>query len=598
MTTTSQSVELNSDIVACQELAQKHFGIPELRPLQKQALAAILEKPGGVLATMPTGSGKTLLYALPALLFQEEHVLVVCPLISLMRDQVRRLESASITCALFTSDQSDRDRAQNLELLTARRARVIFASPERLMLPSFVRMLLKLKIALAVVDEAHCVVTWGPSFRPEYAELKRIMQTLQAPRILAITATASRAGRATIREKVFPNNMDFQEVVAPPLRENIVVECVRARTEQEKWEHLVAAVCAAQAKRTIVYFPRRNLCTEASVALRKHGLLAMPYHAGLSRDERLSVETYAHESKERVVICATQAFGMGIDLAGVTLVVVFGFPSSVEEFMQMIGRAGRGGERSRALLLWTGADPKKRYFQFESSFPPVKTLSEYINDLDRVFPIPPSKRIVSNAIIATAIRIPKDKLEQRLPGIFTALRMLGALDLPMTNEPYLTIKLAPNRSTQDLLLALPATPTRRARLLGKICEINGMEWRKQEGAESCHPISPLLDSARLIWPQCEEILSYYAQKGDLTWTLSPATDLQEKWILKGSTENARAALHKYEKTRSDFLDSLSELERLATQTHCRLRSIPTFFGDGRRQSQKKCMQCDLCLASS
>jgi ATP-dependent DNA helicase RecQ len=598
MTTTSQSVDFNSDIAACQELAKKHFGIPDLRPLQKQALAAILEKPGGVLATMPTGSGKTLLYALPALLFQEEHVLVVCPLISLMRDQVRRLESANITCALFTSDQSEQSRAQNLELLVTRRARVIFASPERLMLPSFVRMLLKLKLALAVVDEAHCVVTWGPSFRPEYAELKRIMQTLQAPRILAITATASRAGRATIREKVFPNDLSFQKVIAPPLRENIIVECLRSRTEQEKWEHLINAIKQAQAKRTIVYFSRRNLCAEAAVALRKHGLVAMPYHAGLTRDERISVETYAHESKERVVICATQAFGMGIDLAGVTLVVVFGFPSSVEEFMQMIGRAGRGGERSRALLLWTGADPKKRYFQFESSFPSVKTLSEYIADLERVFPIPPSKRIVSNEIIANSIRIPEAKLEQRLPGIFTALRMLGALDLPMPNEPYLTIKLATKCSAQDLLLALPSTPTRRERLLSKICDINGMEWRKQEGAESCHPVTPLLDSARLSWPQCEEILSYYVQKGFLTWTLSSAPDLQQKWILKGSAENARTALHKYERTRADFLDSLSELERLATQTHCRLRNIPAFFGDGRLQNPKKCMQCDLCLASS
>jgi ATP-dependent DNA helicase RecQ len=596
MISTQTPSHASSDIDVCEQLAQTHFGIPKLRPLQKKALSAILETPGGVLATLPTGAGKTLLYALPALLFQDEHVLVVCPLISLMRDQVRRLEAANISCAVFTSDQSERERGLNLELLTCKRARVVFASPERLMLPSFVRMLMRLKIALVVVDEAHCVVTWGPSFRPEYAELKNLMNVLKPPRILAITATASRAGRTTIREKVFPLNVAIQEVIAPPIRENIVVECIRTRTEQEKWDTLTTRIHAAKAKRAIVYFTRRNLCTEAATALRKKGLHAVAYHAGLTKEERLSVETYAHESQERVVICATQAFGMGIDLAGVTLVAVFGFPSSVEEFFQMIGRAGRGGETARALLLWTGADPKKRYFQFETSFPSVKTISEYISDLERAFPIPPSKRIVSHDSIKNHIRIPAAKLEQRLPGVFTALRMLGALDMPLANEHYLTIKLAKNTSAQDLLLDLPNTPTRRGRLMNRICELNGSDWRKQPGAESCHPAGPLLDSARLTWPQCEEILLHFAQKKLLTWEIANPQQLQGQWIIKGSPENARSALHTYERTRADFLQSLTELERLANQTHCRLRNISSFFGDGvKNRSNAKCMQCDLCL---
>ncbi len=585
----------NSDIAACEEFARVHFGIPSLRPLQKTALDAILSSPGGVLATMPTGSGKTLLYALPALLFREEHILVVCPLISLMRDQVRRLESANICCAVFTSDQSETERSQNFELVSCKRARIIFSSPERLMLPSFIRMLLQLKISLAVVDEAHCVVTWGPSFRPEYAEIKRVMQILNPPRILAITATASRAGRATIREKVFPSEVPVREVIAPPLRENIIVESLRTRTESEKWETLVARIQHARSKRTIVYFPRRSMCQDSAMALRKKNIHAVAYHAGLLREERRSVESYVHESKENVVICATQAFGMGIDLAGVELVVVFGFPSSVEEFFQMIGRAGRGGELARALLLWTGADPKKRYFQFESAFPPVHTLSNYITDLQQVFPIPPSRRIMSNQIIAQNIRIPKEKLEKRLDGIFTALRMLGALEMPLTNEPYLVIQMATKKSAQDLLLALPNGPTRRHKLLNRIAEINGLEWRKQNGAESCHPITPLLDSIRMSWTQCEEVLTHFAQKGDLTWKLVPAQQLQGQWILKGSAQAAQAALHQYERTRNDFQESLSQLERLANQTQCRLRNVHAFFGDGKARSHARCMQCDLCL---
>lgn len=587
--------EQHSDVVECEKLAQKHFGIPKLRPLQKQALTKILSSHGGVLATMPTGSGKTLLYALPALLLEGEHILVVCPLISLMRDQVRRLESANIACALFTSDQSDVERSQNLELINCKRARVIFASPERLMLSSFVRMLLRLKIALTVVDEAHCVVTWGPSFRPEYAELKRIIQIINSPRVLAITATASRAGRDTIREKVFPTGMKVSEVIAPPLRDNIVVECLRTRTEQEKWDTLVEHIRLANSKRSIVYFSRRNLCSEAAFSLRKKGIHAVAYHAGLTREERRSVEVYAHESKERVVICATQAFGMGIDLAGVQLVVVFGFPSSVEEFFQMIGRAGRGGEPSKALLLWTGADPKKRHFQFENSFPPVKSLSEYINDLQKIFPIPPSRKVVTQENIASLIRIPKEKLEQRMPGIVTGLRMLGCLDMPIQNEHYLMLKIAQKCSAQDILLKLPNGPTRRGKLLTRICEINGQEWRTKPGAEACHPISPLADSAHLSWPQCEEVLAHFTQQGLIEWQIIPPQQIEGKWIIKGSQEQALASMPTYEHIRDNFMESLTELERLATQTQCRLKNIHSFFGDGKSRGPRKCGQCDLCL---
>jgi ATP-dependent DNA helicase RecQ len=563
--------------------------------MQKKALATLLNTTGGVLATMPTGSGKTLLYALPALLYENSTVLVVCPLISLMRDQLRRLQSAGIPCAIFTSDQNEQERTENQELTKAGRARILLASPERLVLPSFLRLLSRLCIKLVVVDEAHCVVTWGPSFRPEYAEISNILQVIKPDRILAITATAGKAARAIIREKVFPAGFSVQEVIAPPLRENIIVRSRRTRSESEKWLALVHDLREATCARSIVYFPRRNQCTEAALSLRKLEIHAVAYHAGLTRDERRSAETYIHESKNKVVVCATQAFGMGIDLAGVGLVVVFGFPTSIEEFFQMIGRAGRAGEIAQALLLWTGADPKKRYFHFESAYPPAETISNYLNDISKLFPRPPSRRFVSDAQVASLIRIPSEKIPQKLPGIMTALRLLGSLEMPRGNSSYLSLKMTGKKCAQDLLMDLPNTPTQRGRFISWICTQSGDGWRTDSEACTLHPWEIVTDALSMGRNQCEDVLNWYSGQGHLEWsTISPEL-ARTQWILRGTASTAEANLKQYRKLRSDFYTSLSELERLAYSTTCRLQRAHAFFGDATTKPPHRCGQCDLCL---
>ena len=178
-----------SFVEKCEKLLFQHFKVPLLRQAQRLVLES-LEHSQGVLATLPTGAGKTLLYALPALAMSGGPVLVICPLISLMRDQVRRMRDANITSVLFTSDQTEEERKQSYSLLFSGKVRLIFASPERLVLPSFSEALGKVGISMAVVDEAHCVVSWGLGFRPEYADLGKFLARLRPPKILALTATA------------------------------------------------------------------------------------------------------------------------------------------------------------------------------------------------------------------------------------------------------------------------------------------------------------------------------------------------------------------------------------------------------------------------
>ncbi len=262
----------------------------------------------------------------------------------------------------------------------------------------------------------------------------------------------------------------------------------------------------------------------------------------------------------------------------------------------MIGRAGRAGEKAHALLLWTGADPKKRYFHFESAYPPVETLSLYLSDLGRIFPTPPSTRLVSDAQIASHIRISSEKIPQKLPGLMTALRLLGALEMPRGNSAYVTIRMANNRSAQELLMELPDTPTRRSRLISWLCNHGGEGWRTLMGASTLQPWDVLTDAVNMSRPQCEEILNWYTARADLEWTTVSPELARTQWILKGSEDSARSNMKLYAKLRRDFHDSLAELERLANQNHCRLQRAHDFFGDESSKPSRRCGQCDLCLS--
>ncbi|MBX9837888.1 MAG: RecQ family ATP-dependent DNA helicase, partial [Silvanigrellaceae bacterium] len=352
----------------CEEFAKKNFSLTSLRPAQREVLAQIHDKKF-VLATLPTGAGKTLLYSLPALFFEDKPVLVISPLISLMRDQERRMENANICCAVFTSEQSEEERKQAWKKIKTGEAKIIFASPERFVLPSFLNAISKMNLSMAVVDEAHCVVSWGHNFRPEYSEIGKYLSKLQLPRILALTATAGRNSRLDIIKKVFPENTNVFEYTSNPLGENIVVESNRVFSNAEQWEKLVQILQKTESNKTLVYFQSRLLCEESTRKLKKLKIHSVVYHAGLPKNERKNVEQYVQEATQKIVVCATTAFGMGVDVAGIQLVVVFGFPSNIEEFFQMLGRAGRSGEPSKGVLLWTGADPIRREYQFKSSFP-------------------------------------------------------------------------------------------------------------------------------------------------------------------------------------------------------------------------------------
>ena len=342
-----------------------HFGHPQFRHGQEQIVTAVL---GGqdVLAVMPTGSGKSLGYQLPAVMLRGT-TLVVSPLISLMKDQVDELNRRGIRSGALHSMLSTDSRREVLSAARAGALRLLYVAPERFASDEFLRLLGQLEIARFVVDEAHCVSEWGHDFRPDYRRLCAAAALCRSsdrgsgrPPMAAFTATATPEVRDDIVALL--GLREPRILVAGFDRPNIYLCVERVDDEEEKNDLLPGLV---RGRRALVYAATRKSAEAAATFLQASGVQAAAYHAGLKDEARTGVQD-AFASGTLPVVCATNAFGMGIDRPDVDAVVHFAIPGSVEAYYQEIGRAGRDGRAATATLLWDSADVATRQYLIDS----------------------------------------------------------------------------------------------------------------------------------------------------------------------------------------------------------------------------------------
>jgi ATP-dependent DNA helicase RecQ len=341
------------------------FGHRAFRPGQEQVVDAVL---GGrdVLAVMPTGSGKSLGYQLPAVMLPGT-TLVVSPLISLMKDQVDELNRRGIPSAALHSMLSPVARSNVMRSARAKRLRLLYVAPERFASNEFLRLLGELTIARFVIDEAHCVSAWGHDFRPDYRRLRDAAAACRTadggarrPPVAAFTATATPEVRDDIVAMLGLESP--QVLVAGFDRPNIYLRVEPVSDDEEKHVLLPRFVSG---RRALVYASTRKSTEAAAATLKEAGLHAAAYHAGLDDNERTRVQD-AFAAGSLPVVCATNAFGMGIDRPDVDAVVHFAIPGSVEAYYQEIGRGGRDGRPATATLLWDVADVATREFLIDS----------------------------------------------------------------------------------------------------------------------------------------------------------------------------------------------------------------------------------------
>lgn len=332
-------------------LLRRFYGYNSFRPLQLEIITSAVEGRDSVIL-MPTGGGKSICYQIPALLSEGGMTIVVSPLIALMKDQVTALTSNGIPAAAVNSLQSDEENRHILEQLFSGRVKILYISPERL-LTEIDRWSRDLPVSLIAIDEAHCISQWGHDFRPDYTRLSRIKELFPHVPVMALTATADRLTRDDISTQLrlrdpllFLGSFD---------RPNISLRVINNPGKKGRLRYISTLIERYRYDAGIVYCISRKAAESMDADLRALGYRSAVYHAGLSMTERNRAQD-RFINGDLQVVCATVAFGMGIDKSNIRWVVHNNMPGSIESYYQEIGRAGRDGVKAEAVMFYSYSD--------------------------------------------------------------------------------------------------------------------------------------------------------------------------------------------------------------------------------------------------
>ena len=362
-----------------ENILKQHWGYSKFRSQQKEIIESLWAGKNTV-AILPTGSGKSLCYQLPALI-SKGVCLVVSPLIALMKDQVKELDELKIPAAALYSGQSHEEGKEVYRQALDETIKILYVSPERLQSERFLRFLTNARISFIAVDEAHCIAQWGHDFRPSYLNIKDIKYDLPNKPILALTATATPKVEEEIIER-----LALKEAVVfhgSFLRKELSLQVKKVENKETQ----LVSILKNQERSCIIYCRSRRSCKELSLLLNQEGTKSNFYHAGLSKEERDQAQNDWLENKVQVVV-STSAFGMGINKADVGLVVHYDLPESLEAYYQEVGRAGRDGVSSQGILLYNSKSIQKQLDQASLKFLSEEKLRALYNDVCNYLQIP------------------------------------------------------------------------------------------------------------------------------------------------------------------------------------------------------------------
>lgn len=605
-------------------LARRYFGFTGLRPEQEEALSLILRSPR-VLITLPTGAGKSLLYALTGLMGKGLTV-VVSPLTALKREQSRKFQERGIPAAFLAFDQSAEDRSGVFDAVDLGKLKILFVSPERFVSRAFTRKLASVPLERVFIDEAHCVVSWGFDFRPEYREVGAALERLRVPSVIALTATASRSTRQQIKKVISPIGEPVEELLSPPLRPNVHLVSVRVKTEAARHAWLAASlVRLAAGEKMIVYVQRRVDAEKLAASLKGEGFRTVCYHAGLGAQNRRELEVYISASREPLVIFATQAFGMGIDLPEVRQVVIHGFPSGIEELLQMSGRAGRAGQPATSTLLWLGSDPVKRAYGVRQSLPEPRVVGRLLSPVLAWLKSEDARRLTHDGGSAAGETVPAyagyaaltghlfdrmfadtraavegncsaadaEELKACTPHLL--LQVLRLADAAVSVPAGQAVVLFASRKRQrlfDLDEEWGSSDNQRRRVLAALA---GEVLDAERGQSAFAPFASVTDlyrlqrETRLSLSQLDKVLAHFQNQVDLFVAVLHAR--VPLVLVRNAYSSAEALVRAYAEHRAERLAGLDALAQFARTTTCRMKPVWSFLEGN---SHGPCGQCENC----
>ena len=372
------------------KLLKQYYGYKDFRPGQKEIIDSILQG-NDTLAIMPTGGGKSLCYQIPSLIFSGLTV-VISPLIDLMEDQVKSLDSVGIPSLFLNSSLEWEEYTYNMSQIRSGKIKLLYCAPETLVTERIQNLLAQVEVSCITIDEAHCISEWGHDFRPEYRRISEIRQLFPKAVCLALTATATETVRKDIKKTLkLGQNKDYKEFISSFNRPNIYLDVIsKSGSTNSKLNGIKLSradeitldfIKSHQKESGIIYCFSRKKVDELTTLLQSQGYSALPYHAGLNDTTRSQNQSDFIKDNVKIIV-ATLAFGMGINKPNVRYVIHYDLPKSIEQYYQEIGRAGRDGLQSTALLLYSYGDTKKlSYFIEEKAEKERKIAEEHLKKM-------------------------------------------------------------------------------------------------------------------------------------------------------------------------------------------------------------------------
>ena len=547
---------------------RQYFGHNEFRGGQRSVIDSLLAD-RSALAVFPTGGGKSLCYQLPALLF-DGLTLVVSPLIALMKDQVDALVSRGIEAARLDSTLSADEVANLYQRLERGQLKMLYVAPERLANEKFRARLAKVNVSLLAIDEAHCISEWGHNFRPDYLKLTRFASELKVPRVLCLTATATPKVADDIRNHFGIQEKDHHQLTFYRPNLNLAVTPLPGNQRQK---YLLGELRKTPSQATIIYTTLQHGAESLASFLKQNGLDARPYHAGLRPEVRAEIQD-AFMAGKVPIICATIAFGMGIDKSDIRAIYHYNLPKSLENYTQEIGRAGRDGLPARCELL-ACRDDLRILANFTYGDTPQP---DALRAILRLLLDQPGEFDISNYELSRA----HDIRPLVINTLLTYLELEGYLKA--TSPFYSTYKVSFSRSLEHLLNGF--NPTRQ-KFLRRLFESGNAGYKWTE----IHPE----ESAAAIGEPREKIikaLGYLEDLGDIA--VKPA-GVRQGYRLVRKPEDMKALTARlidlFERREASDIARLQEVVDHALAPGCLYTSLLGHFGE----EMEPCGHCSRCL---
>jgi ATP-dependent DNA helicase RecQ len=561
------------------DILKKYWGFDQFRSRQEEIVVSVLEG-RDTLALLPTGGGKSICFQVPALCL-EGLCLVISPLVALMHDQVSNLKRRGINAALVNSSLRAAEIDRILDNCVYGDIKFLYVSPERLKNEIFIERFKKMKISMIAVDEAHCVSQWGYDFRPDYLTIADVRPLKPHVPVLALTASATPPVVADIQDKLRfkSHHVIGISFARPNLSYNV--------TYQEDKERKITEICKKMPGCGIVYCGTRRRTKEIAALLVKSRISATVYHAGLTLEER-DVAFKKWMRNEVRIICATNAFGMGIDKPDVRFVVHADMPSQPEAYFQEAGRGGRDGHTAYAVLIWNHGDISKMYQQVENKYPEKEFLRKVYKCIGNYLQLAPGagKDLCYPFDIASFV----SAFDLKPPETIAALQLLDLAGYVSLNEvAFMPSRVHIKVNKQVLYSFQVANPTFDI-FIRTLLRIYGGLFEQYVNIRESEIASVL----KLNYTQVVQRLELLTGNGILDY--QPRTDIPQLTFLTGRMHEDHLIFRQdvYEQRKRNDQGRSAAMERYVVRARCRSAQLLEYFGE---KFPEPCGHCDVCRES-